>query len=145
MLIDCFSFALRCFCFLSRNPISVGTTVRKTITCRYGSRPQQPRLQSDRFDLRCDDEDRTRSTREAARLARTGANRMSRSRAVPVAYVERRLSSRRQIGFSLSAANILLCATVFLEDAVHYRSIAHKVTRQYLSVYRWFQSPLIQK
>ncbi|CAF1535640.1 unnamed protein product [Adineta ricciae] len=42
-------------------------------------------------------------------------------------------------------SNILLCATVFLEDAINYQSISHKVTRNYLSIYRWFASPLIKK
>ncbi|CAF1209473.1 unnamed protein product [Rotaria sordida] len=43
------------------------------------------------------------------------------------------------------SANTLLCATVFLEDAVNYRSIVHKVTKNYLFIYRWFSSSLIQK
>ncbi|CAF2912774.1 unnamed protein product [Rotaria sp. Silwood2] len=41
--------------------------------------------------------------------------------------------------------NTLLCAIVFLEDAVNYRSIVHKVTKNYLLVYRWFSSSIIQK
>ena len=47
--------------------------------------------------------------------------------------------------FSLLASSTLLCATVFLEDAVNYQSIVHKVTRRYLGIYRWFSSSLIKK
>ncbi|CAF1476583.1 unnamed protein product [Rotaria sp. Silwood1] len=42
-------------------------------------------------------------------------------------------------------SNTLLCATVFLENAVNYQSIAHKVTRKYLLIYRWFSCPMIKK
>ncbi|UJR31120.1 hypothetical protein I4U23_018628 [Adineta vaga] len=42
-------------------------------------------------------------------------------------------------------SNILLCATVFLEDAINYQSITHKITRKYLLIYRWFSSPFIRK
>ena len=54
-------------------------------------------------------------------------------------------SRKRSHVICLLASNILLCATVFLEDAVNYQSISHKVTRNYLSIYRWFASPLIKK
>src|SRR4051812_16971679 len=47
--------------------------------------------------------------------------------------------------FIILASNTLLCATVFLEDAVNYQSIAHKVTKKYLLIYRWFSSPMIKK
>lgn len=43
------------------------------------------------------------------------------------------------------AATTLLCATIFLEDAVQYQSIAHKVTKFYLLIYRWFSSPLVRR
>ena len=43
------------------------------------------------------------------------------------------------------ANKTILSATIFLEDAVNYRSIVHKVTKFYLLIYRWFTSPLIQK
>ncbi|CAF0807179.1 unnamed protein product [Adineta ricciae] len=42
------------------------------------------------------------------------------------------------------SADTLLCATIFLEDAVNYQSIAHKVTKFYLLVHRWSSSPLIR-
>lgn len=43
------------------------------------------------------------------------------------------------------ASNTLLCACIFLEDAVNYRSIVHKVTRFSMYIYRWFSCPLIRK
>ncbi|CAF4114160.1 unnamed protein product [Rotaria sp. Silwood2] len=43
------------------------------------------------------------------------------------------------------SSNTLLCAIVFLEDAVNYQYIGHKVTRKYLLIYRWFSCPLIKK
>ena len=46
---------------------------------------------------------------------------------------------------SFLASSTLLCATVFLEDAVNYQSIIHKVTRVYLSIHRWFSCSLIRK
>ncbi|CAF1218621.1 unnamed protein product [Rotaria magnacalcarata] len=42
------------------------------------------------------------------------------------------------------STHTLLCATVFLEDAVNYQSIVHKVSNHYLLVYRWFSCSLIQ-
>jgi len=39
----------------------------------------------------------------------------------------------------------LLCATSFIEDAIFYKSIVHKVSKTYLYVYRWYSSPLVQK
>ncbi|CAF3460931.1 unnamed protein product [Rotaria socialis] len=42
------------------------------------------------------------------------------------------------------STHTLLCATVFLEDAVNYQSIVHKVSNLYLLVYRWFSCSLIQ-
>jgi hypothetical protein len=51
----------------------------------------------------------------------------------------------QQNSFFLLASITLLCATVFLEDAINYQSIVHKVTRKYLLIYRWFSSPLIKK
>ncbi|CAF0799248.1 unnamed protein product [Rotaria sp. Silwood1] len=45
----------------------------------------------------------------------------------------------------LWSANTLLCAIVFLEDAINYQSIVHKVTKNYLLVYRWFSSSLVKK
>lgn len=43
------------------------------------------------------------------------------------------------------ASNTLLCACIFLEDAINYRSIVHKVTRFSMYIYRWFSCPLIRK
>jgi len=43
------------------------------------------------------------------------------------------------------ALNTFLCASIFLEDAVNYRSIVHKVTKYYLFIYRWSSCPLIRK
>ncbi|CAF1145998.1 unnamed protein product, partial [Didymodactylos carnosus] len=40
--------------------------------------------------------------------------------------------------------NHLLAAVVFIEDAINYRTINHKVTRKYLLVYRWFSSKPIR-
>lgn len=57
----------------------------------------------------------------------------------------KKTSLKRIIVYYLIASNTLLCATVFLEDAVNYQSIVHKVTPKYLSIYRWFTSPLIKK
>ncbi|CAF1583402.1 unnamed protein product [Rotaria magnacalcarata] len=43
------------------------------------------------------------------------------------------------------SSNTLLCATVFLEDAVNYQCITHKITEKYLLIHRWFSSPMIKK
>lgn len=45
----------------------------------------------------------------------------------------------------LVAPSTLLCATVFLEDAVNYQSIVHKITGKDLLIYRWFSSSIIKK
>ena len=39
----------------------------------------------------------------------------------------------------------LLCATSFIEDAVFYKSIVHRVSKTYLYIYRWYSSPLVQR
>ncbi len=62
-----------------------------------------------------------------------------------LAYVKKKINAKNDKYFYIIASNILLCAIVFLEDAVNYQSIGHKVTRRYVIIYRWFSSPMIRK
>ncbi|CAF0795036.1 unnamed protein product [Rotaria sordida] len=69
-------------------------------------------------------------------------NRLKKFFGLPTSIHSEYIDDNEQCSWS---SNTLLCATTFLEDAVNYQSIRHKITRKYLLIYRWFSCPMIKK